>query len=273
VAFAVIFHDIALRRPVDGNNTGNNSICNCSCNISAGLLPAPDKAVGVIVPLFSNNSHAGDWDKVIDAKAAHPDVRIIAIVNPDSGSGQAMNAGIKEGVQRLKKAGVDVVGYVSTGYSWRDANDVTREVDNYRDWYGVDGIFFDEVAHWYGRENYYAGLVNHVKSAMPGAITIGNPGIDDAMSTYAGIFNVLVVYESEGFPPDYKLNNWQQLYGSYDRSNFAVLSFGIGSLNAGELKAVTKNVGWIFVTNGVMPNPWKELPPYFEELVADTEGL
>ena len=39
-----------------------------------------------------------------------------------------------------------MLGYVATTFGARPAADVEADAARYRDWYGVDGIFLDEVA-------------------------------------------------------------------------------------------------------------------------------
>ena len=38
------------------------------------------------------------------------------------------------------------------------------------------------------------------------------------------------------------------------------------------LLAVQRNVGWIFVTHDVLPNPWDTLPPYWDAEVGLIEN-
>jgi hypothetical protein len=38
-------------------------------------------------------------------------------------------------------------------------------------------------------------------------------------------------------------------------------------------RAGGKGVGYIFVTDGEMPNPWERLPPYWDELVDAVEEI
>jgi hypothetical protein len=52
---------------------------------------------------------------------------------------------------RLRRLSVQVLGYVATGYGQRHSDQVSADVQKYKDWYGLDSIFFDEVCESHGR--------------------------------------------------------------------------------------------------------------------------
>jgi len=86
------------------------------------------------------------------------------------------------------------------------------------------------------------------------------------MPNYKNVFDVLVIHESYGIPASGSI----ETHGN-DRERLAVFSFGIDSLEESDIRNLTEKVGWIFITHGVMPNPWDSLPPYFESLVNMVE--
>ena len=52
------------------------------------------------------------------------------------------------------------------------------DIDQYDDWYNVDGIFVDEMANTGPAErlDYYRDIYNHVKAINPNWEVMGNPG-------------------------------------------------------------------------------------------------
>src|SRR5687767_1682309 len=64
-------------------------------------------AAGIMVPLYTYPG--GTWDTVIETKNDHPDVPVVAIVNPASGPGGSRDSNYVSGIEELKDAGVIVL--------------------------------------------------------------------------------------------------------------------------------------------------------------------
>ncbi len=220
-------------------------------------------ASGTIVPLYTYPSDP-TWARIIDVKQAHPQVTIRAIINPDSGPGPSRNPSYVTGVANLHAAGIVVLAYVTTSYASKSASAVHAEIDTYHDWYpGLDGVFFDEMSSTPGDEAYYSGLTQYVKG-LGYTVTVGNPGTDTAPG-YVGTVDTLLIYESDGEPSSSTLEGW---HDNYDKSNFGIIPYAVPSFDAAFVQTARPQVGFIYVTNDDLPNPWDSLPPYFEDLVA-----
>jgi hypothetical protein len=232
--------------------------------VSTGGFAAGDSAAGIMVPLYTYPG--GTWDTVAQVKRAHSDVPIVAIVNPASGPGFSKDSNYESGIGELKDAGVTVLGYVSTAYANRDLAAVKGDMDRWKSWYpAVDGIFFDEQTNWAGHESYYAEADNYAKSkGMP--FTVGNPGAN-SIPSYLDTVDVVLIYESPGLP---NVGNYQS-WSSADNNKLGMIPFGVGSMPNQWIEDATSLVGWIYVTNDMLPNPWDSLPPYFENM-ADLLG-
>jgi hypothetical protein len=98
------------------------------------------------------------------------------------------------------------------------------------------------------------------------AFTVGNPGADTG-PTYVGIFDADLIYESHSVPSLSTLGGW---HSSYPRDGFGIIPYGT-TLDAAYVKAAKAYVGWIYLTNDSLPNPWDSLTPYFADLLADLE--
>lgn len=232
-----------------GINSGNN-------------MQAADAATatGIMVPLYTYPG--GTWNRVIETKNDHPDVPVVAIVNPASGPGGSRDSNYVSGIGKLKDAGVIVIGYVSTAYTNRALSAVKSDIDKWASWYDIDGIFFDEQTNWAGKEWYYTQAGDYAESKGLD-FTVGNPGAN-SIPSYLDTVDVVLIYESPGLP---NLNNYQS-WSSYDNDKLGMIPFGVGSLPTNWINNAAKLVGWIYVTNDVLPNPWDSLPPYYDEMTA-----
>lgn len=219
-------------------------------------------STGIMIPLYTYPGST--WDTVIAAKNAHPSVPIVAIINPDNGPGGAKDSNYASGIQNLRAAGVKVIGYVYTQYGGRSASSINADVDTYKAWYPqLEGIFYDEMNNSPGDETYYRNLSNYAKSVGL-SFTVGNPGTDTS-SSYVGTMDNLIIYETGGLPSLSFLGGW---HTGYDKSNFSLLAYGVGSLNTSFVTSATNYVSYMYITNDNLDNPWDSVTPYFMDLAA-----
>jgi hypothetical protein len=221
--------------------------------------PAPG---GTIIPLYTYPTDS-TWAVVEAAKADHPEVEVVAIINPDSGPGAMLDPTYDAGITMLQDAGVVVIGYVYTSYAARSLDVVQTDISTYAAFYPqLEGIMFDEMSNVVGDEDYYAQLTSFSEGFGMG-LTVGNPGTGVPQS-FVGTVDTLFVYEDEGLPDPMSLGGWPD---AYERSNFAIIPHSVASLDAGFVSAALVHVGYVYVTDDVLPNPWDTLPIYFDELV------
>lgn len=219
-----------------------------------------DTKTGILVPLYRHPDST--WDDLIQVKHAHHNVPIVAIINPDNGPGFWDPAYVL-GIKKLQSAGIPVIGYVYTRYGARDSSEITVDIDTYKNWYGVNGIFFDEMENAPGKEDYYLHLSSYAKSIGLN-FTVGNPG-KDVSSSYIGTVDNIVIYEHSGLPSIESLKGWHVQYSKY---NFSILPYGVDKLDAKFVKSVSHHVGLIYITDQTLPNPWYSLATYLDQLVS-----
>jgi hypothetical protein len=202
----------------------------------------------------------------VAAKRAHPTVRVVAIANPASGPGRVCSPAYVAGIAELRGGGVEVIGYVATGYGRRRPRAVQAEVDRWRAFYPqVSGIFFDEQSSGPDGVAHYRALSRYAKArGLP--YTVGNPGAAPAEG-YVGALDTLIVYESPGLPPPGALPGWHVRYAP---GNFGVIPYAT-PLDTAYVRAVRASIGHIYLSDDTPPNPWDRLPPYFGELLAALE--
>ena len=210
---------------------------------------------GIMIPLYTYPGST--WTNVIAVQNANPGVPIVAIINPNSGPGATMDPNYVSGILNLQAAGVTVIGYVPTGYGSRSIAAVESMVNDYKSWYPVTGIFFDEMSNMVGYESYYSTLNAYAKS-LGFAYTVGNPGAD-TIPSYIGTVNTIVIYENQGLPSLSSLEGWHSQYG---KGNFAMMAYGVQSINQSYPSTASPHVGYIYITDAELPNPYDALPPY-----------
>src|SRR5437870_4001158 len=219
---------------------------------------------GIVIPLYTYPTD-GSWSASLQAKKAHPNVPIIAIINPSDGPGGSSDSNYVQGVKNFQAAGIIVIGYVATGYASHGMSDLDAQISRYKNWYSVNGIFFDEMANNQGNENYYSTLNTYVKS-LGMTYTMGNPGTT-TLKSYVGTLDSIIIYESAGTPSlSYPAS--ATFYPSYSKSNFGLLAYSVPSLDTSFETSTSTYVQWMYITNDGLSNPWDTLPSYFMNEVA-----
>jgi len=220
---------------------------------------------GVYIPLYMYPNGTGwrHWQTIIDAKISHPTVPLVAVINPDNGSGSLKDNNFVNAINKIKEVGIVVLGYVYTKYGERSPDVVKAEINNYKIWYNPDGIMFDEMSNRVGFEKYYYDLNCYAKS-LGMKFTKGNPGTDVPPS-YVGIVDSLGIHETSGYPPMVRLAGWHTKYG---KENWSYCSYDVMELDEKYVMETSRYVGLIYVTDGKAPNPYHAIPKYFEQLAS-----
>jgi hypothetical protein len=208
-----------------------------------------------------------DWNAIIQQKLANPSVSITVIVNPDNGPGGSKDPNYVKGIDNLRSAGVNVLGYVYTSYAGRSSGSVMADISTYKGWYAVNGIFLDEMSNMAVEESYYSALTSYVHSLGLSTV-VGNPG-SPVPASFVGMVDVIVIYEKAGIPSASTLGSSTM---GLSKSGFATMSYGVSSLTSSSVGAVAAYAGYIYITDEGMPNPYASLPSYFAALVSDLKA-
>jgi hypothetical protein len=129
------------------------------------------------------------WDALVDAAPALDAV----VINPDSGVGPAPDPAYAAVAARLRAAGVRVLGYVDTDYARRPHHAVVAEVSTYRDWYAVDGVFFDQTPASADGLPHYTRLAVAAR-ALDALCLVFNPGLPPDPG-YHALADLVVTFE------------------------------------------------------------------------------
>jgi hypothetical protein len=218
------------------------------------------------------------WDDLNTAAASVP---IEAIMNPDSGPGTEPNSDYTTAVQNLQAAGGTVIGYVATSYGAADSADILEQVSDYVTWYGVNGIFLDEMGNEDGTLDYvalYQSIKQFASEMNIDLHVVGNPG-EPFSEAYITAADTLVIYEGPysnsdptgasyvEFPnngPYTGLTPWWQSYSPSQIANIVYSDPNDLDLLKTLAKAVSQNAGYIYITDGAATNPYGELPSYWD---------
>jgi hypothetical protein len=92
----------------------------------------------------------------------------------------------------------------------------------------------------------------------------------DTLPSYKGTVDTLTIYEGSGVPSlGYLGGGWHSNYG---KQNFNFVAYRVPTLDQAYITNAAKYVGYMYITNDDLPNPWDTLPPYLEQLVTILGG-
>jgi hypothetical protein len=229
-------------------------------SLSHPVSAATQSSTGILVPLYAYPGST--WTALIEQKQANPSVTTVAAINPNGGSGSYSDPNFVSGIKSLQAAGITVVGYTTSSYASRSIDAVESEIHNYVTWYGVNGVYIDEMSNVVGHESYYSSLTSYAKS-IGASLVIGNPGAD-VPSSYIGTVDTIVIYENSGLPSQSFLAGW---HTGYAKSNFAIVAYA-DSFQQSFVQSASSYLGYIYTTDGVWPNPYSSLPSYLGPLMS-----
>jgi len=188
------------------------------------------------------------------------------IINVHNGPGEAPDPSYLPVVEALRAAGIRTVGYVDTNYGRRIPADIGREVHAYRDWYGVQGVFMDQVSSGLDQLDHYAQCVVAARTAGAPFVVL-NAGTEPHPG-YVDLANVTVTFEGPWAAyVDLRIPDWARRYPS-SRFCHLVHSVPRGRFADGLDLAAKRHVGSVFLTDGRGSNPWDHVPPLLPPLLA-----
>ena len=223
--------------------------------------PAP---LGIMVPAYFYPTSGGYWNSLDFAAARVP---LIAIMNPNNGPGIRQDTNYVRVLANLHQAGGKVTGYVHTDWGARSLREVKADIDLYLSFYVVDGFFIDEMSSDKNTTNlnYYATIYQYIKSRNPNYSVTGNPGAETQEDYLAKpTADSVMIFENDGtnyqaFIP----SSWVARYPArefvhlpYHVADFTTMSNLVGL-------AMSRNAGWIYITDATLPNPYDRLPAYW----------
>ena len=162
-------------------------------------------------------------------------------------------------------------------------------------WYDVDGIFLDAMGNQDGDLDYvglYASIQELASEAGVELHVVGNPGIPfEQVESYIPAADTLVIFEGplqnadpNGasfvlYPKKGPYTGLVLWFLNYNSSQFANIVYDVSTplkMLGSMAKALVYNAGYVYLTNGELPNPYGALPPYWDlevDLIELLNGL
>jgi hypothetical protein len=196
------------------------------------------------------------WDEL--ATAAESGMKIIAIINPNSGPDTSgPDSSYTTYIAKLINAGVDLIGYVHTSYGDRSTTDVNADIDVYASKYpGLKGIFLDECSASASELSYYTTVYNHITSKSGYVNTIINPGTQPDQG-YLAVSTNIVIFEDAGSNLKNNFASWVSCApSSAEKSGYKYKFSGIAyNVNSGSMSSIlstmqNSGMGMVYVTDG-----------------------
>ena len=250
--------------------------------------------MGVLVPLYGYPlvSSGSGASRVTSANPAWtevatyaPQVPTLAIINPSNGPvacsapPSATLSAFQQGIAQLHAAGARVLGYVHTSYGQRDLALVQQDVQTYAQCYGVDGVFFDEVATQTSAAAYYAAAAATARQAIlpasgKAALVVINPGAYPALAI-ASTADITVMHESM----DLNVTAPPASLSAYAPSRYAYLSLGIATLAQAQASTLAtlfqQGIGYVDLTDQGSggTDPWANLSTLYPAMIQTIQTL
>ena len=218
---------------------------------------------------------AHEWERM---QASTP-TQEFAICNINSGPGTAIEQDWVRQINDAHAAGLKVIGYVRTNYWNKPVAEAKAEIDKYYAWYGIDGVFLDEVAWEDEKQYYYLDLYNYVKAKTGPRLVVINPGTADAHEIYMGCCDIMMNFEASA--TEYLAQAWPTWVTKYSPSRFwHVIHDVTGTAQRDTLLArtITNRAGYVYLTTDSTvtgdQNPYNSLPadPFWSGMVTAVEA-
>lgn len=180
-----------------------------------------------------------------------------AILNPDSGPGRAVDSAYSEPIAAVQASGGRVIGYVDTAYAKRPSAAVLRDLMRYQSWYGLRGVFLDQIPSGRDHLAHYRRIVEAARRCgfdffviNPGVIPDpGYVGLADVVVTFEGPWSAYRDLAAVDWTTDHPAKRFCHLVHSTPREELAT---------ARDL-ARERHVGAFYVTEQSGANPWGSL--------------
>jgi hypothetical protein len=195
------------------------------------------------------------------------------IVNPDSGPGSSQDPQYSQVIDAARSEGVQLLGYIDTGYGSLSMADVDQQVGEYQSWYGITDIYFDDVSSSAAELGYYQQATGAVRSSDPGALVMLNPGAYPDQS-YMSLGDVVVDFEGpyssflDARPPSWVYD--------YPATMFASQVSGVPSTQVAATLdlAVSLHSAYVYLTDESDSQIlYEQLPTYWSSELQDIQSM
>lgn len=193
----------------------------------------------------------------------------LVVVNPSDGPGNSKDLNYERIINNLRSAGIKVIGYVYSSYGNRNVSEVKSDIDKFFQWYTIDGIFVDEADNSSSKVGYYSEIYNYIKQTYGNdKLVVLNPGTN-TIEEYMNVSDIIITFEDDyqnylSWTP----SGWENKY-SPERFWHLIINTSSANLKTAIDLSKERKIGWIYVTDDNLPNPWDTLPKeeYWNQLI------
>jgi hypothetical protein len=226
----------------------------------AWVMATGGAPMGIVVPAYF--APPTYWGELNFAASRVP---LMVIANPFNGPGPSLDSTYLASIKSVRGAGAKVIGYVHTSYAGRDTNAVIADLDQFFQWYPLDGIFIDEMANDANvrHQEYYAALYHYIQGKGTNVFVMGNPGTT-TLEPYLATVDALITFEDFAGYSNYVADAWVTRHLARDFGHIIYAVTNAATMTNYIDLAASRNAGWIFVTDNTnVANPYDRLPSYW----------
>lgn len=207
----------------------------------------------------------GAWEALLAGRLG----LAFAVINVSNGPGPDPDP--YYGPLLARPSAIPLVGYVHVSYGDRSATSVLADARRWRELYGITDIFLDEIPSGRTRLNWDLALIDTLRQQGVRRV-IANPGThpDPGLLRRADLTCV-----SEQNWEVYRATTPRALLrrrASGERLWHIVHDVPQRDWPRALRLAHAAGAGYLWLTDAVLPNPWRTLPPYLAELSAAASG-
>jgi Spherulation-specific family 4 len=214
------------------------------------------------------------WDTIISTKNQFPSTPIACVINVSNGAGTSSQSTWNTLINRLRTAGVIVLGWVDTNFGNTAQATVQASMDAWKTHYPqVDGIFFQSMGTQSTHVSYYDALHNYAITTKGFNTTAGNAKAAVSTNFLAGAtVDTICIWDASGLDP---VDSTYSQFNTFENNTLAVSAFGVLHLNAQWVAQMAQYVGWVYTTSdsGTGSAPYDSLPSYFNDLIELLDDL
>jgi hypothetical protein len=217
--------------------------------------PSPCQLPRLVVPAYFHPAVSpGQWELL----ARHASRVRLVILNIHNGPGNGPETPFKHVTDRLRGAGVSVIGYVDTNYGNRPATQIMTEFRQYLGWYDVSGLCLDRAATAAASLDYYAALSARVRK-LGARVVFFNHGAypDEGYARHADLLGAF-----EGPWPAYRTLSVPRWTAAWPSEKFYHVVYSVPPERSEEAArlAMTRHAAAVYITERGGPNPYDRLP-------------
>jgi hypothetical protein len=210
---------------------------------------------GLVVPAYFHPAvKPAEWAILARSVAR---LRLV-VLNLADGPGDLLDTVFMAVVGRVMAAGITVAGYVDTDYGRKPRRDALAELSRYREWYGVESVFFDRAASGVEHVAYYGALADSARERGARLVAF-NHGTHPAPE-FAEHCDLLGTFE--GPWPSFRDAEVPSWVHDLPADRFFNLIYAVAPALRRRIAVLAeeRNVGSALCTEERPPNPWSGLP-------------